>query len=210
MKGVCVLERFLALPEDKRKAIIDGAMRVFGNAPYKKASASDIAKAAGISKGMVFHYFGCKKNLYIFLANYSSQRIVDAYLSSSCSHNPDFFERVKQTVKIKMKVLNEYPYMLKFLTSFFFERDEEVKDDVLNFLANGEELRNSIALPKIDEKKFKDGIKPELVMNLITRYTEGYVSHFGEGNNINIDALLLEFDQCLSMMKNNFYKEEYL
>lgn len=68
MKGVCGLDKFLALPKEKQKAILDGAMQVFGSAPYKKASVGDIAKAAGISKGMVFYYFGSKKELYLFLA----------------------------------------------------------------------------------------------------------------------------------------------
>ncbi|GCD11605.1 hypothetical protein Ctaglu_32280 [Clostridium tagluense] len=49
--------------------IIDAALRTFGANGYKKASISDIAVAGGISKAMVFHYFGTKKALYLYLIN---------------------------------------------------------------------------------------------------------------------------------------------
>lgn len=204
------MDKFLALPKEKQKAILDGAMQVFGSAPYKKASVEDIAKAAGISKGMVFYYFGSKKELYLFLAQFASQRIIDAYLAGPCSENPDFFERVRQTVEVKVQVLGEYPGMLRFLTSLFLERDPEVKNEVQRFLADSEELRSRLALPKIDASKFKSGISPELVMTLLARYTEGYLSHLGQGQPLDLEALLAEFNECLALMKNNFYKEEYL
>ncbi len=204
------MEKFLALAEEKQKKIIGGAMQIFGGAPYKKASVGDIAKAAGISKGMVFYYFGSKKELYLFLMSFASQKIITAYLENPCSENPDFFERVRQAAEVKLGVLSEYPNMLRFLTAVFFERDAEVKAEVESFLANGEELRGRLAFPKIERQKFKEGVRPELVMNLIARYTEGYISHFGQGKTLETEAMMAEFDECLAMMRNNFYKEEYL
>lgn len=56
------MEKFLSLPMEKRNLIIDAALKSFGLHGYKKASISDIASSAGISKAMMFHYFGTKKS----------------------------------------------------------------------------------------------------------------------------------------------------
>ncbi len=56
------MEKFLNLPIEKQNDIIDAGLIAFGTNGYKKASISDIAKAAGISKSMIFHYFRTKKD----------------------------------------------------------------------------------------------------------------------------------------------------
>ncbi|MCL2568131.1 MAG: TetR/AcrR family transcriptional regulator [Oscillospiraceae bacterium] len=61
------METFLALPADKQKKIVDAALQVFSENTYSKASTGYIAATAGISKGMVFHYFGNKRALYFYL-----------------------------------------------------------------------------------------------------------------------------------------------
>jgi len=63
---VIFLDKFFSLPNEKQKIIIDAALRTFGANGYKKASTNDIAFAAGVSKAMIFHYFGTKKN-YTFI-----------------------------------------------------------------------------------------------------------------------------------------------
>lgn len=66
------MEKFLNLPVEKQNIIIDAALKNFAVHGYKKTSISDIASSAGISKAMVFHYFGTKKELYVYLVRMRS------------------------------------------------------------------------------------------------------------------------------------------
>jgi AcrR family transcriptional regulator len=52
-------------PEDRRAAILEAAQRVFADAPYDAVNMADIAQAAGISRALVNHYFGSKRELFI-------------------------------------------------------------------------------------------------------------------------------------------------
>jgi len=63
------MEKFLNLPMEKQNSIIDAALKTFAVHGYKKTSISDISSSAGISKAMVFYYFGTKKELYLYLVN---------------------------------------------------------------------------------------------------------------------------------------------
>ena len=51
--------------------MINAALKVFAKNGYKHASTDDIVKEAGISKGLLFHYFVSKMGLYSFLLDYS-------------------------------------------------------------------------------------------------------------------------------------------
>jgi TetR/AcrR family transcriptional regulator len=88
------LEKFFSLPVEKQNTIIDAALKVFGANGYKKASASDIATAAGISKAMVFHYFGSKKALYLYLIEYCGT-MLEAEFNEKLNTVNDFFDRLK-------------------------------------------------------------------------------------------------------------------
>ena len=60
-------EKFYCLPEEKQQRIINAGFLVFSDTSYRRAPVSDVAKAAGISKALLFHYFKNKKEFYLFL-----------------------------------------------------------------------------------------------------------------------------------------------
>ena len=66
-------EKFLELTEEKQMRIIDAAMEVFGTNEYKHAVTDEIARKAGISKGLLFYYFKNKKSLYQYRAENGSE-----------------------------------------------------------------------------------------------------------------------------------------
>jgi AcrR family transcriptional regulator len=49
--------------EDRRAQILDAALKAFAEKGYKGASNKDIAKAAGISPGLIYFYFHSKEDL---------------------------------------------------------------------------------------------------------------------------------------------------
>jgi len=50
-----------APPVDKRRAILDGAVRVFARQGYHATRVADIADEAGVAYGLVYHYFRSKE-----------------------------------------------------------------------------------------------------------------------------------------------------
>src|SRR3954449_6596950 len=54
-------------PGQRREQILDAANALFAGRPYDEVSIEDIANAAGVSRGLVHHYFGGRKDVYIGL-----------------------------------------------------------------------------------------------------------------------------------------------
>lgn len=49
--------------EDRREQIVDAAMRVFAQKGFTRATNKDIAREAGITAGLIYHYFDNKEAL---------------------------------------------------------------------------------------------------------------------------------------------------
>lgn len=52
-------------PEARRAALLDAGLRLFGAHAYDALSSDELAKRAGISKGLFYHYFGNKRGFYL-------------------------------------------------------------------------------------------------------------------------------------------------
>lgn len=59
-------------PDERREQIFACAQRLFAQRPYEDVSATDIASAAGVARGLVNHYFGNKRGLYLEVVRLNS------------------------------------------------------------------------------------------------------------------------------------------
>ena len=60
-------EQFAKMREKSRQQIVEKALEIFAEHGYYKASIEMIAKAAGISKGLIYNYFKSKDELLEFI-----------------------------------------------------------------------------------------------------------------------------------------------
>lgn len=133
-------EKFFDLKKEKQDRMINASLKVFSIGGYKHASTDDIVGEAGISKGLLFHYFGSKLGLYGFLFDYSVRFMKLELTGGVSSSERDYFEIRRQMEYAKMQVLKNYPYMQQFLDR---SRTENVKEALLAV----EEQRN--VLPEV-------------------------------------------------------------
>src|ERR1700730_18997574 len=89
--------------EDRREQIIDAAMRVFAEKGFTRASNKDIARAAGITPGLIYHYFVNKEDvLKAIIENRSPVRLMHTLPPQMLEMPPDQFLRfmIKQVLHI--------------------------------------------------------------------------------------------------------------
>lgn len=51
--------------DERRQQILAAARRLFCDRPYSEVSMADLASAAGVTRGLLHHYFGAKRYLYL-------------------------------------------------------------------------------------------------------------------------------------------------
>lgn len=201
------LEKFLSLPIEKQNYIIDAALNNFGRNGYKKASVNDIAMAAGISKAMVFYYFGCKRSMYLYLAELCGNIIISEIEKKLDKNIVDFFDRIKMVSEIKISVIKQHPATLLFMKSVYNETDEEVSSDIKSFFSRGDTARWDFIFDGINISNLKEDIDPNLLLKFLIWAAEGFSNELPLEANINdIDAYMKDFFDCLDIMKKYFNK----
>ena len=82
------MSEFLSKVDARRNRILEAALTEFANKGYKKASTNTIVREAKVSKGLLFHYFISKKDLYIYIFKFAKDTI-QAELFKSVNPNSD-------------------------------------------------------------------------------------------------------------------------
>ncbi len=108
-------DKFWALKTDKQNRIINGALKIFTTSNYRHASTDEIVAEAGISKGLLFHYFISKAGLYRFLIEYSARYMLLEMTSGLKSQTYDFYELCRALTGLDASVMEQYPCMPLFL-----------------------------------------------------------------------------------------------
>ena len=148
-------EKFFEIKKEKQDRIINGALKIFAMQGYRHASTDDIVKEAGISKGLLFHYFENKIGVYEFVYEYSV-RYMSLEIKTDVHSTEDWFDLQRQLACANAKVAGGYPYMQLFMIRAKEETDEEAllavdgKSELLDMLY--EELERTTTIPTLPAK----------------------------------------------------------
>ncbi len=218
-------ESFEKLDEIKKQKIINAGFEVFAEHGYAKASVDEIIKAADISKGSLFYYFESKKNFYLYLYNYCGEQLEQLVDSPGDDGRPtymqytDFFERLTCIQELKMKHSADYPHMYSFMRKVVFDSSPTIREEISKVNAKYVTERAMAFFQGLDYTKFKEGIDPMMVIQLLTWISEGCANTVamkykltGDSNQSDIDfnEVLVMYHAYIDMLRKNFYKEEHL
>lgn len=199
--------KFFDVNKEKQDSIINAALELFAQKGYKDSSTDVIVKAAGISKGLLFHYFGSKQGLYSFICDYSTRYMTLELTRTVKSTEKDFFSIISQIELGKTRVARNYPYMHLFLRSIRFEKDKEATDITAAALDYLDTTYKNI-YSQISTKKFINPDESEKVIEIIQWINDGFIKEKLSEGNLTPDEAYEEFSGYLSMLRNHFYKSE--
>ncbi|WP_294150159.1 TetR/AcrR family transcriptional regulator [uncultured Clostridium sp.] len=203
-------DQFYDLPEEKQLRIINAALEVFSRNDYKHAVTDEIARKAGISKGLLFYYFHNKKSLYLFLFEYCSKLVTSQVLDEQFGKLTDFFELLEYAAQEKLKILKQTPFVLEFVTRCFYLEKEPVIEELNRSICNFIGEAYGIFFEKIDRSRFREGIDPVEICNMITWMVDGYIhDRQRAGLPLDIEEMMENFYRWERRFREIAYKEEY-
>lgn len=118
-------EKFFDLKKEKQDRMINAALKLFAENGYRRASTDEMVKEAGISKGLLFHYFTSKAGLYEFICDYSVKFVIMEMSSTVGKEEKDYFRLRLQIEKAKMTAMKNFPYIQLFLLQMEKETSKE-------------------------------------------------------------------------------------
>ena len=118
------MDTFLRLPEEKRSLILTEGLKEFSRHNYQEANTDVITKDCLISKGSLYHYFGSKKQFYLYLVNYCLA-IYRAAHAAPLEGN-DFYGLLFSSLSQKLRFVKEHALETAFLAMAAREGNGEV------------------------------------------------------------------------------------
>ena len=206
-------QKFEALEEGKRQRIMNAAMREFASRGYDHASTNRIVEDAGIAKGLLFHYFKNKKQLFLYLYDHGVGWVTEEVFRYVDFSEPDFFTRLRAAQRAKVALIRVYPDIFSFLKSAYLEESAHVKPDL--------EARNSGLLASsfqkafegVDYTVFREGLDAALAVKTIAWAFEGFANtymetlHHVDVLDMDYERMLAASDEYVGFLKQCFYKQ---
>lgn len=125
-----MFSKFQSLKPEKQQRILNAALREFGEKGYKKAATDNIVREAEISKGALFHYFNSKKDLFLFLYDYTLETVMKGFFDKIDLEETDLLKRLRQVLLIEFMLIEKHPDMLHFIQTANAENCDEIKHDL--------------------------------------------------------------------------------
>lgn len=201
-----------------REDILRAAIAEFGRVGYTAASTNEIIKQAKVSKGLLFHHFTNKENLYAACHVYVLEkfgRILADHLDFSI---PDFFERVIYFFKIKMKLGSKYPELLAFVNrAWYLDEDKSLFDrkelESLFIDIMGQKGAEFAAFEGVDISEFSDKFDFAKIIDYTRLVIDASWMRFSHKHNNDTNAMLPEIDnyiaeveEMLTLLRDGAYK----
>ena len=115
---------------DKRKRILDAAIRVFAEHGYHGARVGDIAEDAGVAHGLLYHYFASKDDVLrtIFLENWGA--LIARFRAVEASDEPAS-DKLEGIAKILLRTWRNDPALVTVMVREV-ARSQQLQDRVLD------------------------------------------------------------------------------
>ncbi len=206
------LEALEKLNKGKRDAIIAAGIKEFSQKSYTEASTDIITRNSSISKGLLFHYFGSKKEFYLYCLSHALDKLTERIDSA----RGDFYMILFGVMDEKLKLCAKYPDETRFLNMASRETASEISEEktaifgryALAIRAASAEVIDKAILTlhlKTDDSMAREGL--QLYINaIINKYLLAY-QYTPDEFFSNAQTIKLEMKEYIDLMLYGVVKE---
>ncbi|MEM1218838.1 MAG: TetR/AcrR family transcriptional regulator [Bacteroidota bacterium] len=115
-------EQFAQIRQRSQQAILDAALSLFAEKGYFATSISMIAKEAGVSKGLMYNYYGGKEDLLRAII-YDAVETGENWMNEEMSTQASPEEHLIHIVELMIHQIKENPRYWRLMTSLAFQRE---------------------------------------------------------------------------------------
>lgn len=188
--------------------ILQAATDAFGQLGFAKTKTDQIAATAGVSKGLIFHYFGNKQGLYIDTFKTAYQRIYAHMDPHRWQDAPGLAAMMSAAVKYEMKLQLAFPAEYRLMMQAYADLphfpqplQQQIQQETQAISAEA----NRIFREKIEQLPRRQGISVDdifsVVSALIAQQTAITTQLIATGKYRNFEDLQAVVDQMNRQLK---------
>lgn len=202
--------------DERKQRIFDAALVEFAARGYEKASTNEIVRSANVSKGLLFHYFGSKKELYLYVLDKCLEFAKGYFMRHTGDMPGDIIERIIRFTEIKLQMFKDAPLIYQFFVSVFVDAPQELQGEITKRNQELEAAFMPLLTEDINHDCFRDDIDAgkalELIMLVVDAIGDKYVKVCKEANSCDSAGLEAAFEDMrtsLEMLKYGIYRKRF-
>lgn len=171
------------LDETKKDKIMLASLEEFAKHGFEKASTERISKAAGVSKGLIFHYFTSKENLYMTTMNRCIDDVMEEFNNVEIRET-DFISKLVKMMKIKYDFFIRNPLHYKLMVNGFYHSSKRMQTKLKQRYVELKQIGLDAIIDMIKVLPLKKGVSVDDVAVLLASVSNivesRYVSFFSD------------------------------
>jgi TetR/AcrR family transcriptional regulator, fatty acid metabolism regulator protein len=100
--------------EDKRRLLLDAAVRVFARKGYHACRVGDIAKEAGVAYGLLYHYFSSKEEVLATIFRETWSQLIETTRSIEATGDPAS-DQIRKLAEVILRTWRRNPDLVRVL-----------------------------------------------------------------------------------------------
>jgi AcrR family transcriptional regulator len=154
-----------AVQEERRRQILDAAVRAFAKKGYHASRVSDIAEEAGVAYGLVYHYFDSKDAVLeaVFREMWG---LMVAAINAVEESDEDAREQLRKACAIVLRTWRDYPDVVRVLVREVARSGEQLQREVEE-IAHAFEALERIVIRGQEQEVFRSDVSPRLASWII-------------------------------------------
>lgn len=199
--------------EEKRQRILAAAIQEFAEKGYVRSSTNAIVAKAGIAKGLLFHYFGSKKELYLAALDHCLDEAVDYFLRHLENLPSDLLDRLIRWGSLKVQMLSERPDLYRLSLSLTSNPPEGLRAELESRRSKLTSQLMPVFLKGIDFSSLRPGVDPKKAVELVLWVSNGVAekylavirNHPDQGLAA-LTAAMREMEEYVGMLRHGLYR----
>ena len=204
--------KLLELDPKRRDAVLNSALKEFALKGFDDASTNIIAKEAGISKALMFHYVNSKKDLFLFTCDYFADLMDKEYFALLNLSEKDIFNRLHQSYLLQIELIKRYPWIFEFNKLFAATHSDEINKELEARTHKKQMSCFHHLFDDMDESSFREGFEIEKAKQILLWANIGFTNQILDDiRNSNAwepdyESILAKLNGYIEELRKIFYK----
>ena len=183
----------------KRQEIIDAAMEEFGKNNYGEASLNAICRNGNISKGIIYHYFKNKDELYLVCVAESFKQLT-IFLNDQEFSFGHPKQAIEELLDLRHQFLKEHSDLSNIFTNVLLQPPKHLNDQIKELKTPLNQFNIYFYEQVLDQLELRKGVTRQEAIEYFLIFQESFNYYFQRDASEDLSKLFDEHEFKLSKM----------
>lgn len=168
--------------KDSINKIVNGAIIEFGEKNFTEASTNNICKISGVSKGLLFHYYKSKDQLFLECVSRCFNEIAKYTTENMIVESTDVSENLQKYFQVRLKFFKQYPHFEHIFISAMFNAPMNLTDDILQCKNMLDLINKDVLKSMLENLPIRENLNLDEIIDYILDFGNFLVLKFKKSN----------------------------